>query len=126
MRPETLAAKALHAIDSTTGAIVPPIHLATTYARDADYQLIDGRDYSRDRNPTPLHAEQLLTALEGGASTMMFASGMAAATTAFRTLCKPGDHIIAPRVSYFAVRHWLERFAATWGVAVDFVDTTDL
>jgi cystathionine gamma-synthase len=126
MRPETLAAKALHAIDAATGAIVPPIHVATTYARDASYQLIAGRDYSRDRNPTPIIAEQLLTALEGGAAGMMFASGMAAATTAFRTLCKPGDHIIAPRVSYFAVRHWLENFGAKWGVAVEFVDTTDL
>jgi cystathionine gamma-synthase len=126
MHPETLAAKALHAIDAATGAIVPPIHLSTTYARDAAYQLIDGRDYTRDRNPTHLVAEQLLAALEGGAAAMSFASGMAAATTVFRTLCKPGDHVVAPRVCYFAVRHWLHEFGAKWGVDVEFVDTTNL
>jgi cystathionine gamma-synthase len=126
MRPETLAAQALHAIDAETGAIVPPLHLATTYARDAEYQLVSGRDYSRDKNPTPILAEQLLAKLEGGAACMTFASGMAAATTALRTLLAPGQHVIAPRVSYFAVRHWLGEFCAKWGVAIDFVDTTDL
>ena len=75
LRPETLAAQALHAIDPQTGAIIPPIHMATTYARDAAYQLIDGRDYSRDRNPTPVLAEQLLAALEGGAAAMVHAFG---------------------------------------------------
>src|SRR4051794_30005004 len=98
MKPETLAAKALHAIDAATGAIVPPIHLSTTYARDAAYELIAGRDYTRDRNPTPVIVEELLTALEGGAAAMLFASGMAAATTALRTILAPGAHVIAPRV----------------------------
>ena len=123
MRPETIAVKAPH---DPTGAVVPPIHLATTYARDADYALIAGRDYARDKNPTPIAAEQLLAALEGGAAAMVFASGMAAATAVFRGLCKPGDHVIAPRVGYYALRGWLERFCARWQLAVDFVDATDL
>jgi cystathionine gamma-synthase len=76
MKPETVAAKALGEVDEATGAIVPPIHLATTYARDAAYQLIDDRDYARDKNPTFLHAERLLAALEGGAAAMTFASGL--------------------------------------------------
>ena len=125
LKPETLAAQALHAIDAATGAIVPPIHLATTYARGVGYALIEGRDYTRDKNPTAAPAEQLLAALEGGTAALAFASGMAAATTAIRALCKPGDHVIAPRVGYYALRAWLASFGATWGVAVDFVDTSD-
>jgi len=126
LRPETLAAKAVHAIDAATGAIVPPISLATTYARDASYQLIAERDYARDKNPTFLAAEATLTALEQGAEARVFSSGMAAATVAIRSIVKPGDHIIAPRVGYYALRNWLARFSAKWHVGLDVVDMTDL
>jgi cystathionine gamma-synthase len=123
VKPETLAAKAIHAIDPATGAVVPPIHLATTYARDEHYAL-RGPMYTRDENPGTVPAEQLLTALEGGAASLVFASGMTAATAAFRAACKPGDHVIGPKYGYFAVRNWLTRFTR-WGVHVDFVDTSD-
>jgi cystathionine gamma-synthase len=123
--PETIAAQALHTIDEPTGAVVPPIHLATTYARDADYEL-RGRTYTRDENPTPMVAERVLAALEGGAAALSFASGMAAATAAIRGALKPGDHVISPRVAYFALRSWLARFCARWGVHHDAVDMTDL
>ncbi|MBL0213266.1 MAG: PLP-dependent transferase [Myxococcales bacterium] len=125
MKPETLAAQALHAIDAATGAIVPPIHLSTTFARDADYQP-RGPTYARDESPAPVHAERVLAALEGGAAAMVFSSGMAAACAVFRAACRPGDHVIAPRVGYYALRGWLERFCARWGVGFDLVDTTDL
>jgi cystathionine gamma-synthase len=128
-RPETLAAKGTARLDEPRdplGAVVPPIHLATTYARDADYRLIEDRDYTRDKNPTPIVAEQLLAALEGGTAALAFSSGMAAATAVFRALTRPGDHVIAPRVGYFALRGWLDRFAARWQLALDVVDTTDL
>ncbi len=147
LRPETLAAQALHTIDPATGAVVPPIHLATTYARDAAYQRIDPGTpasagapsprpgtpappprpgYTRDENPTPVHAERVVAALEGGVAALAFSSGMAAATGVFRALCKPGDHVIGPTVGYYALRGWLGRFCARWGVACDAVDTTDL
>ena len=48
MKPETLVAQALHAIDEATGAIVPPIHLTTTFARGEDYQTLGGMVYARD------------------------------------------------------------------------------
>ena len=114
----------MHSIDAATGAVVPPIHLATTFARDEHYAL-RGPVYSRDENPGTVPIEQLITTLEGGAASLVFASGMAAATAAFRAICKPGDHIVGPQHCYFAVRNWLTRFRR-WGVAVDFVDTTDL
>lgn len=125
LRPETLAAQALHGRDAATGAIVPPIQLATTYARDAAYQLI-GPGYARDENPTHAHAERVVAALEGGAAALAFSSGMAAATTAIRAICGPGDHVVAPRVGYYNLRTWLGRFAARWGVGLDLVDPTDL
>ncbi len=125
VKPETLAAKVMHSIDHTTGAVVPPIHLATTYARDEQYALRGTMMYTRDENPGTVPVEQLLTALEGGAASLAFASGMAAATAAFRASCKPGDHIIGPRFGYFAVRNWLSRFTK-WGVHVDFVDASNL
>ena len=125
MRPETLAVKAFE-LDEATGALVAPIHLATTYARDVSYQLIDDRDYTRDKNPTPLAAEHALAALEGGAQAIVFSSGMAAATACVRSLTKPGDHVIAPKVGYYALRGWFERFCAKWGVGLDFVDMTKL
>src|SRR5688572_18107923 len=108
LRPETLAAQALHTIDAATGAIVPPLHASTTYARDPNYGLVDGRDYTRDKNPTVVPVEQLLTTLEGGADSLTFASGMAAATTVFRALLRPGDHVVTPRVAYFALRGWID------------------
>jgi cystathionine gamma-synthase len=125
VRPETITAKALHAVDEATGGIVPPIQLATTYARDADYQL-NGPGYTRDENPTPVHAERVVAALEGGAGALAFASGMAAATAVFRAICKPGDRVVAPRVGYYNLRGWLERFCAQWGLHLTVVDMTDL
>jgi cystathionine gamma-synthase len=50
---------------------------------------------------------------------------MAAATTVFLAL-KPGDHVIAPKIMYWGLRHWLLTFAIPWGLAVDLVDTSDL
>jgi cystathionine gamma-synthase len=125
LRPETLAAKALHAIDEATGAIVPPINMSTTFARDASYQLLADRDYTRDKDPTVVPAERLLTALEVGADAMLWASGLAAATAVFRTLTRPGAHVVAPRAMYFGLRHWLQHFCTTWGVGLDLVDATD-
>src|SRR5689334_4271428 len=125
MRPETAAAQALHTLDPVTGAVVPAIQLATTFARDADYAL-RGPSYARDDSPTPQIAERVLAALEGGAAALTFASGMAAATAVFRGVCRPGDHVLSPRISYYTLRGWLERFCARWGMTHDLVDTTDL
>jgi cystathionine gamma-synthase len=67
----------------------------------------------------------VLTALEGGAATLLFSSGMAAAAAVFQSL--PRDsHVVAPRVMYWGLRSWLKNFAEAWGIAVDFVDATSL
>ncbi|HYG86649.1 MAG TPA: PLP-dependent transferase [Azospirillum sp.] len=90
-RPETVAAGALCHEDTDTGAIIPPIHPSTTYVRDPDNAYRRGRIYARADNPTFDPAAETLSALEGGAGTLLFASGMAAATAVFQAL-DPGDH----------------------------------
>ncbi|MGQ0664168.1 MAG: trans-sulfuration enzyme family protein [Pseudomonadota bacterium] len=121
LSPATLAAQALGRIVPPFAELVPPIHLSTTYERAVDGGYPAGRVYSRDANPSYDQAEALLARLEGGAAAALFASGMAAATAVFQALA-PGDHVIAPRVMYWTLRKWLGKFAAPWGLAVDFFD----
>ena len=125
LHPASLAAQALGWIDATTRAVVPPIHLATTYQRDPDNQYRSGRAYGRADNPGYDQPEALLARLEQGAAAVTFASGMAAATTVFLAL-RPGDHVMAPKVMYWALRRWLLGTARDWGLVVDLVDMTDL
>jgi len=123
--PETIAAQTLSGVDAKTGAIIPPIYPSTTFQRDRDLGYSTGRCYSRADNPTYDAAAETLTALEGGAQTLLFASGMAAATSVFQTLI-PGDHVIVPKVIYWGLRSWLKGFATTWGLDVEFVNTSDV
>ena len=125
LHPATLAAQALGSTDASTGAVVLPIHTATTFLRDPDNQYRRGRGYGRADNPTYDQPQALLTALEGGAGTLLFSSGMAAAAAVFQ--CLPRDaRVVAPRVMYWGMRSWLTNFAEGWGIAVDFVDATSL
>ena len=124
MKPASIAAQALGWVDEKTRAIVPPIHTSTTFIRDADNQYRSGRVYARDQNPTFDQAEAVLTALEGGHASLLFASGMAAATAVFQAL-SPGDHVLAPKVMYWSLRNWLANFGTHWGLRVEFIDMTD-
>lgn len=125
LRPESVTAQALGWVDEATRAITPPLHASSTFLRDADNGYSTGRVYMRDQNPAFDQAEALLTELEGGHETLLFASGMAAATSVFQAL-KPGDHVVAPTVMYWSLRNWLLNFATSWGLEVELVDTTDL
>lgn len=105
----------------TAGAVVAPLDSSTTYARDQHYQAANGRTYSRDQNPTVEHAEVALNQLEGGHSTLLFASGMAAASAVLHAL-SPGDRICMPRIMYWSLRNWFQRFADRWGLGIDLFD----
>ena len=122
---ETLAAQALGEVDQASGALSPAIHPSTIYERSPDGTYRSGLAYTRADNPTYDHAERLLAALEGGVACMLFASGSAAATAVFQSLL-PGDHVLVSRILYWGIRKWLAEFAVSWGLDVEFVDTTNL
>ncbi|HEY7942910.1 MAG: trans-sulfuration enzyme family protein [Burkholderiales bacterium] len=121
----TLAAQALGSVDLATRAVVPPIHVATTFVRDPDNQYRSGNIYGRPDNPTVREAEAVVAMLEGAAEAIVLGSGMSAATSVFLALA-PGDHVVAPKVMYWGLRNWLTTDAAHWGLAVDFADSSDL
>ena len=125
LAPESLAAQALGIVDPRTGALVPGIKPATTFLRDPDGGYSTGRIYARPDNPTFEPAEALLSALEAGEASLLFASGTAAALAPFQAL-DPGDHVVIPRAMYWALRAWILEQGPRWGLAVEVCDTSDL
>ena len=121
---ETLLAQGGHFIDPGTGAIVPPIHPSTTYARNERYELI-GYGYSRSGNPTCTQVEEVLARLEGAEEALVFASGLAGIATFFDTV-RGGEHVVAPRVMYHGAADWLRRLAGRRGIGVTFFDAAAL
>ncbi len=122
---ETLAVHAGHAVDVGTGAVTEAIHLSTTFERDADGGYSRGFLYSRNHNPNRNALEAALAALEGGAASAAFGSGLAAVTAIFQGL-KPGDHVVAPNDIYHGTANVLKHLFGKWGVTATFVDMTDL
>jgi len=121
--PATLAAQANHAIDHTTGAVVPVLETSTTFARDQDYALAGGYEYARDTNPTATVAESVLAAISRAPEALLFNAGMAAITAVFETL-RSGEHVVAQTIMYHGTGAWLRRIAETRGIVVTFVDVT--
>jgi cystathionine gamma-synthase len=125
MHPDTIAIHAGRLPDSATGAIAPPIHLSTTFEREADGSYPQGFNYIRSDNPTRQQLEVALAALEGGTVAAAFSSGSAATMSVFQTLT-PGDHAIAPIDAYSGTGTLLRTVFVPWGLQVSFVDMTDL
>ena len=125
LRPRTIAAQALGRIDEATRALVPPLHVATTYLRDPDNGYSSGNSYGRPDNPTVREAEAVIGALEGASATLLFGSGMSASIALFLAL-GPSAHVVAPRVMYWGLRNWLLNEAPQHGLEVAFCDAEDL
>jgi cystathionine gamma-synthase len=125
LQPRTLAAQALGAIEPATKAVVPPVHVATTFIRDPDNHYRAGFVYGRPDNATVRQAEAVIAALEGAADAKLFGAGMAAAV-AVVLAHDPPAHIVAPAVMYWALRHWFVAEAPRYGYRVTLVDTADL
>ena len=124
-RFETLAVHAGHGVDTATGAVVDPIHLSTTFEREADGTYPRGYLYSRNGNPNRNGLETALAALEGGEACATFGSGLAAVTAIFQGL-QPGDHVLAPLDIYHGTANVLKHLFAKWQVSASFVDMTQL
>ncbi len=124
MRIETLAVHAGRHVDRDTGAVTPPIHVSTTFERDADGSFPRGYLYARNGNPTRQALEECLRDLEGGAAAAAFASGSAATASVFLAL-RPGDHVVAPSDCYHGTARLLRETFGPWGLEATFVDMTD-
>jgi cystathionine gamma-synthase len=122
--PRTLAAQALGAIEPLTHAVVPPLHVATTFIRDPDNEYRSGYAYGRPDNATVRQTEAVIAALEGAHEALVFGSGMAAATSVILAV-PPGSRIVASQVMYWAFRRWLMSEGKRFGYTIELVDTTD-
>lgn len=125
MHFETLCVHAGHQPDEQTGAVAPPIHLSTTFERDADGEFRRGFKYARDLNPTRQALEAALAAIEGGEAALAFASGQAATSAVLQAL-RPGDHVVLPESVYYGTPKLAHELYAPWGLHVSTVDMTDL
>jgi cystathionine beta-lyase/cystathionine gamma-synthase len=110
--------------DPRTGAVVPPIHVATTFVQPAAGEWGEF-DYSRSGNPTRLAFERTLASLEGGSRALAFSTGMAA-THCVTMLLKPGDRIVAGTDIYGGTYRLLAKIARPAGIDVALVPTSDL
>lgn len=120
---ETLAIHAAQPPDASTGAVIPALHLATTYAQEA-VGVHKGFDYSRTGNPTRSVLEATLAALEGATRGFCFASGMAAEDAVLRGL-RPGDNLLIPNDAYGGTWRLITRVYGALGISATPVDLTN-
>jgi cystathionine beta-lyase/cystathionine gamma-synthase len=112
--------------DPVTGAILTPIYQTTTYVQESvDQYLEKGYSYSRSGNPTVAALEEKITALEGGAGSLCFATGMAATSCTIMGMVGSGDHIILSDVVYGGTHRVSTKVLNRWGLECSFVDTAD-
>ena len=111
--------------DPTTGAVMTPIVLASTYNQSSP-GVHKGYDYSRSTNPTREAFENCIADLENGIKGYGFASGVAAISACVELL-SPGDHIIAMDDLYGgSVRLFNEIKSVSQGIEITYVDMTDI
>ncbi len=120
---ETRAIHAGQDPDPVTGAVVPPIHLATTFAQHEPGKATF--EYSRSDNPTRQVLQQAVASLEGAAHGFAFASGMAAEDAVLRSL-RPGDHLIVPTDAYGGTWRLIDKVYGPMGVTHTAVALSDV
>ena len=123
---ETLAIHAGQDPDATTGAVIPPVHMSSTYVQDGIGGLRGGYEYGRAGNPTRTALETQLATLEGGAHGLSFASGLAAEDALLRAVLKPGDELLIGDDVYGGTYRLVSRVLGAWGVRHRVVALTDL
>ena len=120
----TLAVHVGQGPDPATGAVVQPIHMATTYAQDAVGKH-HGFEYSRTNNPTRSALEENLAALEDARHCLAFASGLGAETT-LMLLLNPGDHVLYMEDVYGGTFRLFDKVLRRYGLEFSAVDATDV
>jgi cystathionine gamma-lyase/cystathionine beta-lyase/cystathionine gamma-lyase/homocysteine desulfhydrase len=123
LRPATRVVHAGQEPDPTTGAVMQPVYLTSTYRQPglgADWPF----DYARTVNPTRSALERQLAELEGGQAARCFASGMAA-TDAVLRLLRAGDHVVVSQNVYGGTYRLFEGLLRQFGLDFSWVDTSD-
>ncbi|MFI5052753.1 MAG: cystathionine gamma-synthase [Acidimicrobiia bacterium] len=126
-RQDGFETRAIHAgqpPDPSTGAVVPPITLSSTFVQEEVGAEVEF-DYGRAGNPTRRAYEECVASLEGAEHGFAFASGMAAEDAVLRAL-RPGDRVLLPKDAYGGTFRLVSKLLAPMGVAWSAVDLTDL
>ncbi|GAA4117202.1 cystathionine gamma-synthase [Enteractinococcus coprophilus] len=125
--------RAVHAgqeLDPVYGAVVPPIHLSSTYAPEAIGKLRKGYDYGRGTNPTRDALQTQIAGLEtGNADTgyaYTFSSGLASETALLMATCKPGDRVVVGNDVYGGTYRLLDKVLGPWQLEHQVVDMSNL
>jgi len=122
LQPSTRAVRAGIATDREHGAVVPPLHLSSTFAFEG-FGKPRTYDYTRSGNPTRAHLAAALAELEGGAAAVVTSTGMSAVTLVVQ-LVKPGDVVIAAHDCYGGTQRLLRGLAKRGHFDVRFEDLT--
>ncbi|MDX1480455.1 MAG: PLP-dependent transferase, partial [Woeseiaceae bacterium] len=121
--PATRAVRAAIESDSQHGAVVPPLHLSSTFTFEG-FGAKRQYDYTRSGNPTRDGLADAIRDLEQGAGAVVTSSGMAAVNLVLQLL-DPGDLLIAPKDCYGGSYRLLERLSRKGHFRVRFSDLTD-
>ncbi|TCU85182.1 cystathionine gamma-lyase [Curtobacterium sp. PhB25] len=112
--------------DGPTGAVIPPIHLTSTYVQDGIGGMRNGYEYSRAGNPTRDSLQTLLADLDGGVAAYSFASGLAAEDALLRAALRPGARVVMGNDVYGGTHRLVSRLHVPWGVELVVVDMSEL
>ncbi len=121
---ETRAIHAGQPPDPATGAVVPPVSFATTFAQESVGEH-RGYEYARSGNPTRTALETCLASLEQAEHGLAFASGLAAEDAVLRLL-RPGDRAIIPNDAYGGTYRLFDKVWAPAGLGYTSADLTSL
>jgi len=117
---ETAAIHAGQEPDPTTGAIMTPVYMTSTYVQKAPGKHL-GYEYSRTQNPTRIALEKCVAALEGGKHGLAFASGCAT-TDAVIHMLSAGDHVVCMDDVYGGTRRLFQKVWQRHGIEFTFAD----
>ncbi|OIH93183.1 MULTISPECIES: cystathionine gamma-synthase [unclassified Curtobacterium] len=121
--------RAIHAgqePDGATGAVIPPIHVTSTYVQDGIGGMRNGYEYSRSGNPTRDGLQALLADLDGGVAAYSFSSGLAAEDALLRSVLSPGARVVMGNDVYGGTHRLVSRLHVPWGVELVVVDMSEL
>ena len=122
------ATRAIHAgqrPDPSTGAIMTPVYMTSTFVQESPGVVKEGYDYARSKNPTRTALEANLASLEGGRHGFCFSSGLAATDCVLHTL-KAGDHVVLCDDVYGGTFRIIDKVFKHHAIEYTRVDMTDL